>query len=66
MESAVATGPHQPSIEQKIQNADEYARNRQDSCGKVGIDQLVQIVRQKPARVWLDSGFAFEPVLEQG
>jgi len=55
--------PHLPSIERKIQNADEYACRRQNGCGDVGIDQLVQVVEQKPTLVRLDSGFAFEPVL---
>ena len=34
--------PHLPSIESKIQNADEYACNRKESCGNIGIDQLVR------------------------
>lgn len=62
---AVSCDPHPPSVECKIQNADDYARNRQNGCGEVGIDQLVQVVEQKPALVWLDTGFAFEPILEQ-
>ena len=33
--------PHLPSIERKIQYADKYSYNRQNSCRDVGIDQLV-------------------------
>jgi hypothetical protein len=62
---AVSCDPHPPSVECKIQNADDYARNRQNGGGEVGIDQLVQAVEQKPTLVWLDTGFAFEPILEQ-
>ena len=62
---AVAGDPHLPSIERKIQNADEYACNRQNGCGDVGIDQLVQIMKQKPILIWIDSGLGFEPVLQQ-
>jgi len=63
--SAAPGDPHLSSIERKIQNADKYAGNRQDSCGDVGIDQLVQVMEQESAMVWLDSGLGFEPVLQE-
>jgi hypothetical protein len=56
--------PHLPAIERKIQEANEYACNRQDSGGDVGIDKLVQVMEQKATLVWLDASFAFEPVLK--
>ena len=65
-ESTVVGNPELPRIEKKIQNADEHAYSRQDSYGKIGINQLVQIMKKKSAVVGLDSSFAFGPVLEQG
>ena len=40
--------------------------SRQDSCRDVGIDQFVQVMEQKPALIWLDSGLGFQPALDQG
>lgn len=57
--------PHLASIERKVQKADKYACNRQDSCRDLGIDEYIQVMEQKPTPVWLDSGFGFQPVLEQ-
>ncbi len=56
--------PDLPTIEGKVQSADDYACNRQNSCRDVRIDQLIQVMEQEPTLVWLDSGFAFEPVLQ--
>jgi hypothetical protein len=56
--------PHPTSIKRKIQNADEYACDHQNGCGDIGIDQLVQIVKQESTLIRLDSGSAFEPILE--
>jgi hypothetical protein len=53
-----------PAIERKIQSADDCASNRQNSCGDVRIDELIQVMEQEPTMVWLDSGVAFEPVLQ--
>ena len=62
-ELATASDPHLPSVECKIENADENACNRQNGRGDVGIDKLVQVMKQKPALVRLDAGLGFKPVL---
>lgn len=64
-ELATASDPHLPPVERKIENADEDASNRQNVCGDVGIDKLVQIMKQKPALVGFDTGLGFEPILTQ-
>lgn len=35
-----ASHPHQPSVQRKIQDADEYACNRQNGCGDIRVNQL--------------------------
>lgn len=62
---AVPSDPHPPPIERKIQKANEHVCDCQNGCRDVGIDQPVQIVKQEPTLIGLDSGFPFEPVLEQ-
>ena len=52
-ELATASDPHLPSVQRKIENADEDASNRQNGGGDVGIDKLIQIMEQKPALVGL-------------
>src|SRR5262249_31306089 len=61
---AAARDPHLPSVECKIENANEYARKGQNRCRDAGIDQLVQIMEQKPALVRLDASLGFGPVLK--
>ena len=63
---AVSSDPNLPAVESKIQSADDHPCNREDGCRDVRIDQLIQVTEQEPALVWLDSGFAFQPVLHQG
>ena len=63
-ELAAASDPRLPSVERKIEKADEYACKRQNRCGNVGIDKLIHIVEQKPALVWLHASLGFEPVLK--
>ena len=65
-QSATASGPHLPSVECKIEKADENACNRQNRCGDIGIDKLIQVMEQKPALVRLDASLGFKPVLEHG
>lgn len=55
--------PHLPAIERKVQSADEHPCNRQDCCGHVRIDQLVQIMEQEPTLIWVNSSLGFKPVL---
>ena len=55
--------PDSPTIERKIQNADDDSCNRQNGCRNIRIDQLVQVMEQEPILIWLDSGLAFEPIL---
>lgn len=38
------SNPDLPTIERKVQNADDYACNRQNGCRDVRIDQFVQVV----------------------
>ena len=57
--------PHSPSIESKIESADEQTCNHQSGRGDVGIHEFIQVVEQKSAVVWLNSGFGFQPVLQQ-
>ena len=59
------TDPHPPSVQCQIENADKYAGNRQNSCGDIGINKLVQVMEQKASLVWLDAGLGFRPVLKQ-
>jgi hypothetical protein len=42
-----------------------YPGNCQNSCGDIGVDQLVQVMEQKTALVRLDASFGFKPVLKQ-
>ena len=49
-----ASHPHQPSVQREIENTDEYACNRENGWGDIGIDQLVQIVEQEASLVRLD------------
>jgi len=52
--------PHSPSIESKIESADEQTCNHQSGRGDVGIHEFIQVVEQKSAVVWLNSGFGFQ------
>jgi hypothetical protein len=63
-ESEVAGDPHLPCIEQEIQNADDYACNRQNGCRDVGIDQLAQVMEQKTSLIRLNASLGIEPVLK--
>src|SRR5437879_10641242 len=57
--------PHSPSIESKIESADQHTCNHQRDRGDVGIHEFIQVVEQKSTMVWFNSGFAFQPVLQQ-
>lgn len=64
-ELGTASQPHLPPVECKVENADEYSCNGQNGCGDIGINKLIQVVKQKPALIGLDPGPGFEPVLKQ-
>ena len=51
------------AVEGKIENANDYPSQREDGCRGVRIDQLMHVVEQEPALVWLNSGFAFQSVI---
>lgn len=57
--------PHLPDIKPKVQSAGDHPYNRQDVCRNVRIDQPIQVMEQEPILVRLDTGPAFEPVLQQ-
>lgn len=60
----VSSDPNLPAIEGEIQSADDYPYNREDDCGDVRINQLVQEMEQEPILVRLASGLGFKPVLQ--
>ena len=62
---AASSYPNLPAIEGKIQNADDHPCNREDGCRDIRIDQLIQVVEQKPTLVRLNASLAFEKVLQQ-
>jgi len=53
--------PHSPSIESKIESADEQTCNHQSGRGDVGIHEFIQVVEQKSAVVWLNSASSSSP-----
>ena len=53
------------TIERQICEADNYRHSGEGVGGDIGINKLVQIVKQKSALVRLDAGAALEPVLQQ-
>jgi hypothetical protein len=57
--------PYLPSMKSQIQQADGYRYSGENIGGDIGIYKAVQIVEQEPALVRLDSGAAFDPVLQQ-
>ena len=57
--------PHLSTIERQICEADNYCRSGEDVDGDIGIHKLVQIVKQEPALVWLDTSVPFEPIFQQ-
>ncbi len=57
--------PHLSTIEGEICDTDDYPGDREQVGGNIGINQLVQIVKQEFALVWLDTGAAFEPIFQQ-
>ena len=57
--------PHLSSIESQICNANDYRGDGEHVGGDIGIYNLVQIVEQEPALIWLDTGAAFEPIFQQ-
>ena len=59
------TDPYLSSVESQICDADDYRGDGEQVGGNVGIHKLVQIVEQESALVGLDSGAAFERVLQQ-
>jgi hypothetical protein len=58
-----SSDPDLPAIERKIQKADDHPCNRQNGCGDIRIDQLIEVMEQEPNLAWLDSGIGFKPVL---
>src|SRR5229473_112536 len=60
------SNPDLAAIEREIQSADDHARNYQNGCRDVRIDELIQVMEEEPALVRLNSGLAFEPVLQHG
>ena len=63
-ELATASDPHLAPVQCEVENAGEYAGNRESGCGDIGVDQLVQVMEQKAALVRLHASLGFEPVLE--
>ena len=53
------------SVESQICNAYDYPGDREDVRGNVGINKLVQIVKQESALVWLDISAPFEPIFQK-
>jgi hypothetical protein len=62
----VRSDPTDPSsVKCQIENADKYARNRQNSCADIRINKLIQVMEQKAFLVWLHAAIGFKPVLQQ-
>ena len=59
------TDPHLASMESQICDADDYRGDGEHVGGNIGINKLVQIVKQEPALVRLDTSAAFEPIFQQ-
>src|SRR5438445_10021238 len=53
-----------PTIERKVQSADDHPRHRKHGCRHIRIDQAVEVMEQKPALVWFDSRLRFKPILQ--
>ena len=63
-ELAAPGDPH-PSIERKIQTADENSCNRQHCRRDVRIHQLIQVMEQETSLVRLDASPDLKPVFQQ-
>lgn len=64
--SSESTDRDPPSVECQIENAHEQAGSHQKGCRDVGINKLVQVMKEKAALIRLDAGLTFEPVLKNG
>ena len=62
---SASADPYLSSIKREICDANDYPGDGENVGGNVGIDKLVQIVKQESALVRLNSGPAFEPIFQQ-
>ena len=57
--------PRLSTIERQICEADNYRHSGEGVGGDIGVNKLVQIVKQESTLVRLDSGEGFEPIFQQ-
>ena len=58
------SAPFSPCINSKIQRTDSDAGDGERGRGNVGVNQRVEVMKQKSALVRLNAGPAFKPVFE--